>query len=125
MNYKNLRKQILSNPKVQEERNKYKLSFEIAEMVMDARVKKHMSQKELAKRVGTKQPGIARLESGDVLPSLTLLKKVAKALEVELKLQFEENISARQGIPFIIISTSTGDEREVVSNEELYNYANI
>jgi len=43
-----------------------------------------LSQRELAARVGTTQSAIARLEGGNVSPSLPTLDKIAEALDVEL-----------------------------------------
>ena len=43
-----------------------------------------MSQRELAERVGTTQSAIARLEGGNISPSLPTLDKIAEALDVEL-----------------------------------------
>lgn len=51
--------------------------------VAEARVSKRMTQKELAKLIGTKQPNIARIERGEI-DSLVLLGKIAKALNTEL-----------------------------------------
>ena len=39
-----------------------------------------LTQKELADLVGTKQPSIARLESGSDLPRLSFLRRVVEAL---------------------------------------------
>jgi ribosome-binding protein aMBF1 (putative translation factor) len=43
-----------------------------------------LSQRELAERVGTTQSAIARLEGGNISPSLPTLDKIAEALEAEL-----------------------------------------
>lgn len=43
-----------------------------------------LSQRQLAERVGTTQSAIARLEGGNVSPSLPTLDKIAEALDAEL-----------------------------------------
>lgn len=43
-----------------------------------------LSQRELAERVGTTQSAIARLEGGNISPSLPTLDKIAEALGAEL-----------------------------------------
>lgn len=60
----------------------------IARQMRELREKHNLSQAELAERVGTKQPAIARLESGRVVPRLDLLQKIAAALGLELELRF-------------------------------------
>lgn len=54
---------------------------DIAQMVMEARACRGLSQHQLAKLVGTKQPAIARIENGH-LPSLKTLEKITKALNM-------------------------------------------
>lgn len=66
-----------NNPNIEEEVKK-DLAFQIGRMVMNARLSKGMTQKELAKIIKTKQPSIARIESGSVLPNLGFLDKIAK-----------------------------------------------
>ena len=120
MSYKTLRERILSNPQVQKEYDKNKLYFEVAQMVIEARIKQKMSQKELAKRIGTKQPSIARIESGSSLPSLRLLKKIANALRTELRVKFlKDEQDSSLGIPytFKFDAPSTADERETKDRE--------
>ena len=43
-----------------------------------------MTQAELATRIGSTQPAIARLEAGGVTPSLDTLHRIAGALGLEL-----------------------------------------
>lgn len=62
----------------------------LARQLRELREKQNLSQSELARRVGTKQPAIARLESGRVLPRLDLLYKIAIALGRHLEVSFVE-----------------------------------
>jgi DNA-binding XRE family transcriptional regulator len=59
-----------------------RLAFEIRAL----REKKGLSQRELAELVGTTQSAIARLEGGNISPSLPTLDKIAKALGAEVSL---------------------------------------
>lgn len=61
------------------------LAFEIAKMMIDARIFKGITQSELAKKAKTSQSSIARVESGTYLPSLTFLQKIAQAMNTYLK----------------------------------------
>ena len=55
-----------------------------------------LSQKQLAERVHTKQPSIARLERARVLPKLDLLQRVARALGAEVVVSFRRIPSNRR-----------------------------
>jgi DNA-binding XRE family transcriptional regulator len=60
---------------------------EPAYQVARLRILRGLSQAELAQRVGTKQPSIARLESGRDEPTLSLLRRVAEALGARLEVR--------------------------------------
>jgi transcriptional regulator with XRE-family HTH domain len=63
-------------------------AIRLAMEVRDLREKRGLSQRELAERLGTTQSAVARLEAGNVSPSLPTLDKVAAALGVELIVSF-------------------------------------
>jgi len=52
------------------------------EDIKERRLALHMTQNELAKRAGVSQPLIARIESGNVDPRLSTLKKIFTAFEL-------------------------------------------
>ncbi len=78
------RKQLLKDKTVKKEYNKIEPEFRLIALLIEKRTKKGMTQATLAKKIGTKQSAVARLESGNYNPSLTFLKKVAKALDTDL-----------------------------------------
>ena len=59
-------------------------AFELAERVRRAREKLGITQAELATRIGSTQPAVARLEGGGVSPSFETLQRIADALGLEL-----------------------------------------
>src|SRR5207302_10198624 len=61
-----------------------KQDFELAERVRQARERVGMTQAELASRIGSTQPAVARLEAGGITPSLHTLRRIAAALDLEL-----------------------------------------
>jgi ribosome-binding protein aMBF1 (putative translation factor) len=65
------------------------LNAQVARMIYEARTAAGLSQKELAERVGTKQPVIARLEDADYEGhSLSMLHRIAAALGKDLDIRF-------------------------------------
>jgi HTH-type transcriptional regulator/antitoxin HipB len=52
--------------------------------LIDLRIKRGLSQRDLAKRAGMQQPSIARLETGQTA-SLRTLRRVADALDADVK----------------------------------------
>jgi ribosome-binding protein aMBF1 (putative translation factor) len=59
-------------------------AFQLGERVRQARERVGMTQAELASRIGSTQPAVARLEAGGVTPSLDTLRRIAVALDLEL-----------------------------------------
>lgn len=59
----------------------------LGQAVYDRRIALGISQAELARRAGTTQTVISRLEGGAVTPTLPLLHRLAAALEGELNLR--------------------------------------
>jgi len=85
MSVKNFKKELLEDTefkKVYEDTDD--LAFEISEMILDLRLDLGLTQKQLAKKMGTRQSSIARAERGKHLPSLAFLKKIAIATDTEL-----------------------------------------
>jgi predicted transcriptional regulator len=69
-------------------RKEYKAADEeyaVIEALIRARTKAKLSQTELAKRLGTTQSAIARLEGGGVSPSLSTLRRYAEATGTKLE----------------------------------------
>lgn len=86
MFYRTLKKKWLKDPAVRKEYNKLGPEFALVEMIIEKRIQKGMTQAQLAKKIGTKQSAIARLESGSYNPSIDFLQKVAGTLNTRLTL---------------------------------------
>lgn len=69
-------------------------AFELGARVRTERERIGFTQVELADRMGTTQPTIARLEAGGVTPSLDTLHRAANALGLELIVDFRAQASA-------------------------------
>jgi ribosome-binding protein aMBF1 (putative translation factor) len=77
--FEKLKARLLANPKVKAEYDALAPEFEIAAESLSARLRAGLSQNELAARMGTSQSAVARLESGDTLPSTKTLLRYAQA----------------------------------------------
>ena len=62
--------------------------YALAGALIEARAKAGLSQRQLAARMKTTQPAIARMESGRQLPSSASLLKLAKATGTKLRISF-------------------------------------
>lgn len=82
-------KEELKDPEFKREYDALEPEYALIREVMDKRLAKKMTQKELAEKVGTKQSAISRLESGSANPSFQFLKKVASALDSKLTISFQ------------------------------------
>jgi len=81
-------KKMLKDPKFKEEYDKLEPEFAVIQAMIDARVKKSLTQKQLAEKMGTTQSAISRLEKGNVSPTVDFLKKLAEATDSRLDIRF-------------------------------------
>jgi len=77
--YEKFKAQALANPEVRAEYEALAPEFEISAELLQARLRAGLSQTELASRMHTSQSTIARLESGQTLPSTKTLLRYARA----------------------------------------------
>lgn len=81
-------KEELKNPEFKKHYDEYGRQLEIAYQILQLRKKKKLSQIQLAKKIGTKQSNIARMESGQQNFSVEILGKIADAFGCNLKIMF-------------------------------------
>jgi DNA-binding XRE family transcriptional regulator len=79
----------LKDPKFKAEYDRLEPEFALAREVISARVKAKLSQAQVAKRMGTSQSAVARIESGRS-PSLTSLRRYAKAVGSKLEIRLKK-----------------------------------
>lgn len=82
-------KASLRNPAFRKAWKESELEFQISRAIIENRLAKKMSQKELAKRVKTTQAVISRIEGMNSNPTVGLLSRIARALGQEMKVQFQ------------------------------------
>ena len=86
--YKNYKKRALQNPEVKAEYDALQSEYDIIQVIIDARVQQNMTQKDLSDKTGITQADISRIENGTRNPSLSMVKKLAQGLGMQLKLEF-------------------------------------
>ncbi len=65
-----------------------KPEFDLIRAIVEARRRKHMTQKELANITGINQADISKIENGTRNPSLDMLKRLAEGMGTRLELNF-------------------------------------
>lgn len=84
-----LHKQWIKEPRYKKACDELEEEFVLASAVMDVRNRAGLTQKELARKMGTTQPVVARLESGRSRPSMRTLERLAHATGSRLLISFE------------------------------------
>jgi len=81
-------KELLNDPNYKKAYTELEEEFLVARALIDARKSANLTQKQVADRMGTTQSVVARMESGNPLPSLKSVVRYAAAVNsrVELKL---------------------------------------
>ncbi len=74
----------LQDPAVKVEYDALEGEFALIRQLIDLRIKRGLSQREIAQRAGMQQPSIARLEMGQTA-SLRTLRRVADALDADVR----------------------------------------
>ena len=88
LDFNTWKNQVLKDPELKAEYDRQQPEFAVIRAIVRARSMNGISQEELAKKLGTKQSVISRLESGRANPSIGFLKKLAQALNSHLEIKF-------------------------------------
>jgi predicted transcriptional regulator len=86
--YNEYKEKALKNPKVKEEYDALQPEYDIIQAMINARINQNMTQEELSEKTGITQADISRIENGTRNPSLSMVKRLAKGLGMQLKLEF-------------------------------------
>lgn len=84
-----VKEQLMKDEEFQVEYEKLKPRYEVISQIIEARNAQHITQEELALRVGTQKSNISRFESGAYNPSLDFLVKIAKSLGKEVHIEIK------------------------------------
>ena len=85
---KNLRNELMKDPAFRKEYEALQPEMDITRAILDARIHAGLTQTELSKKTGISQADISRLENGTRNPSLALLKRLAEAMNMTLRIEF-------------------------------------
>lgn len=88
-NWDELERKLLADPEVQAAMAETAIEYEVARAVLEARLTKGLSQKELAAQLHTKQSVISRVENAKTKPSLDFLERLAGVLGYSLQVNFK------------------------------------
>ena len=90
-NFNDFLKEQLKDPEIKAEYDALEPEFAVMQAMIDARKLKGITQKELSKRRGISQGDISKLESCNGNPSIKTLQRLAKAMNMSLKIEFVSN----------------------------------
>lgn len=80
----------MKNKPVKDEYERLLPEYEIARSIIEHRLKKKMTQSEVAQKAGIPQSTVARIEGlTHGLPKLSTLQKIAEALDFRLSIRLE------------------------------------
>lgn len=89
---KYLEKQM-KNDEFRKEYEDLQPEFDIIRAVVEARNEQHLTQEDLANLTGLNQADISKIENGTRNPSLNMLKRLAKGMNMQLELKFTPKTS--------------------------------
>lgn len=87
--YKKFKTKTLKNRSVRKAYDALGPEYELVQAIIRHRLRKGLTQSQLAEKVGTRQPVISRLERGEGNPSLETLQRIAGALNVSLSVSLK------------------------------------
>jgi ribosome-binding protein aMBF1 (putative translation factor) len=84
-----LHNKMMKDPEYRRAYEELETEFQIASQMIEARIKQSITQEELAKKVKTGQAVISRLEGANAKPSISLLERVARALNIKFNITIQ------------------------------------
>ena len=93
---KKIAKRWMKKPGFKEGYDALEEEFSLVSQLIEARSRAHLTQAEVAARMGTSQSTVARLESGKAKPSLSTLRRFAKATGARVRITLETRRPSRR-----------------------------
>lgn len=86
-NLDELHEQWMKEPEYKQAYEATEPEYQLARSLIGLRLKRKMTQTELASKIGTKQPVISRIEAMTQKPSLSLLERIAQGLNAKVEIR--------------------------------------
>ena len=81
------KERVLKNhPEIKDVYDSLEIKYKFIEVLIEYRMKNHLTQKEIAEKVGLSQQKISQIESGKVNPRIDLVSKIISKLGMEVTL---------------------------------------
>ena len=80
--------EFMQDPEFKREYEKVRQENEPLRAILRARVERGMTQASIAKKMGTTQSSIARVEAGKSHPTIPFMQRLAEALDMRLEIRF-------------------------------------
>lgn len=78
----------MKDPLFKKEWDNSEAASQVTKALIESRIKGNVSQRELAKRAGTTQAVISRIENMSVSPSVKMLERIAHSIDKKLEIKF-------------------------------------
>lgn len=75
----------MKNPKFREAMESSELEYQIARVIMKARLSRNLTQKQVAELTGINQADVSRVENGNGNPKVSTLYRIARGLKMKVK----------------------------------------
>jgi ribosome-binding protein aMBF1 (putative translation factor) len=92
--WEELRERRMAEPGAAEAYEETRLAFELGQEVRELRARNGLSQSQLARAAGMTQSAVARFEAGGTVPTLAVLERLARALDMKLDVRFSRKADA-------------------------------
>ena len=89
-----VRRERMAEPGAEQAYDAARRAFELGAAVRQMREQRGWTQTRLAEAAGMTQSALARFEAGGTVPTLALLERIARALQTQLVVKFDQGHSA-------------------------------
>ena len=95
MNLKEYKQKKMQDPEFAKAYEEIQPELSVIRAMIDARMSRNLTQKQLAEKTGIAQTEISRLENGTRNPSIRLLQRLAEGMDMVLDVRFRPKDTAQ------------------------------